>query len=119
VNKISKTYGCQKNLTGCPVCLEDEPECVRPKYIEEWSAYQLVTELGAGPTAAPTLLFASAEEHSTSDSEDQAPLAAALNVGKAGSPSQAVILAGKAHGFAYWGQAKPRIVEFLNEHDRS
>jgi acetyl esterase/lipase len=103
VNKISKTYGCQKELTSCPF-----------QYIEAWSAYQLVTETGAGATAPPMLLMASELEQQTADWEDQQPMAEALNT--AAGVSAEAFIPPSGHGFAYWGEQRERVIAYLRAH---
>jgi acetyl esterase/lipase len=103
VNKISKTYGCQKELTNCPI-----------PYIEEWSAYQLVTGTGAGTTAPPMFLMASKLEETTANWEDQQPMAEAL---EAENVSAAFFIPEEGHGFGYWGPVRPMVIEFLEAHD--
>ncbi len=122
INKISKSYGCEKELTACPLgcpleppaCCSGEPLECTPNYIEKWSAYQLVTE-AEGPATAPAMfLAASKEERKTADWEDQQPLAEALG---ARGVSAEVDIPKEGHGFVYWPQLREAALAFLQAHD--
>jgi alpha/beta hydrolase fold len=122
VSKISKSYGCQKELADCPVgcppeppvcCSGEPPEC-EPNYVEKWSAYQLVTESEAGAWAPAMFLAASHEEKKTADWEDQQPMAEAL-LARGGFGEYDIPVSG--HGIEYWGAVRAAVLEFLRKHD--
>jgi dienelactone hydrolase len=99
LNKITKTYGCEKKLTNCPL-----------GYVAEWSPFQKVTETPAGESAPAMLVMASKEEQTTANSADQQALAEALQAD--GVTAEAVIPQ-SGHGFVYWGQVREHAIEFL------